>query len=254
MSNEIKIEVLHFYCDRPHSIDTVFKSIQNACKKHDNISISVIDDSAISDNNFKLNAEKSSSFQNLNNKVKIFEVGCSIAKKIEIGDSIFGKKANEALEDSNADIVFMLCDDDAVHKNYFYELNNFYIKENDCKYSYAHIIPVYGVIDDNIFECKKFNLSHKLNKNTKDINPQNRVDASQVSWRLKDWKKSGIKFPYPQTANLDSKIYGSMFKHWGSCRFNKLISQYKSFNKYQLGHRQNSKKIEERFLDSRYIF
>jgi hypothetical protein len=159
--------------------------------------------------------------------------------------SIFGKYAQQAVEESDADIVMMLCDDDALYPEYFNNLNKYFQLHSDEKYVYSHIHtydPMLTKLEDNPpYE------HHHLNKDWP-LNPHFNIDMSQVAWRRQAFIDSGIKFPYPMTANLDAVVYNQMHNHFGDCKFSGFFSEYKAMFKGgyndQLSHRMGKRLAE----------
>ena len=152
---------------------------------------------------------------------------------------------NQAVRESDADIVIMMSDDDAVHKNYFSNLNSFYSANPSCMYSYSHIIPFDPFEQVPCDTLKYHNNNKKWNTKatsglnwTQPINPFCRVDATQVSWRAECNKVHDIWLPEEQTKNLDASFYQAMFDKFGNCVFNGAISVYKAFHKDQLTNRE----------------
>jgi hypothetical protein len=69
------------------------------------------------------------------------------------------------------------------------------------------------------------------------MNPENNLDASQVSWRIKNIVKDKITFPFIRTANLDAFLYKQLYNFYHKCVFNGIIVQYKGVHPDQLGNR-----------------
>ena len=88
---------------------------------------------------------------------------------------------------------------------------------------------------------------HHLNKDWP-LNPHFNIDMSQVAWRRQPFIDSGIKFPYPMTANLDAVVYNQMHNHFGNCNFSGFFSEYKAMFKGgyndQLSHRMGKRLAE----------
>ena len=261
---DLKFQILFFYYDRPEmSKRFALKSILQS--SHLNWELSFIDDSTNQDGDKVLGDffDANSSYINqldyygnkvdFLNKIKFYKTG----NVRENGHSIFGKFANQSMSESEADISLMLCDDDALLQDYLLNLNNFYINNPDVKYSYCHLleydpskiaeledirrIPIsdtYGLSDHYI----GFPLNYR-----ECLNPNCTVDSTQVSWRRQDFVDCGVKFPFPQTRDLDASIYKQMFQNWGECCWNKTVGQYKGWFSDQLGKRVKGWHSEEAF-------
>ena len=237
-----KILILLFYYDRPNFVRIALNSVLE--HQYSNWEIAFIDDS--SEVPGKPIVEEM-----LNghlDKIKFYNTNDSIENKLSRGQehgSIFGKYAQIAVEESDADYVMMLCDDDALYPGYFENLNKYFAEHVDENYVYSHIHtydPVLTPLETNPpFE------DHHLNK-TWPLNPHFNIDMSQVAWRRKEFLDKDIKFPYPMTANLDSVIFNQMHNRFGDCKFSGFIGEYKGMYKGgyddQLSHRMGKRLAE----------
>jgi glycosyltransferase involved in cell wall biosynthesis len=233
-----KIQVLLFYYERPKFILSALKSIQK--EKYKNWEVHFIDDGS-KNNPGKPIVEKLFNEEELK-KTYFYNTNDTVEEKLKRGASIFGKYANDAMYSSNADVSIMLCDDDAIYPNYFEYLNSFYTINKNINYAYSHVCvfdPFIEIIEDVPVR------PHELNRFFQPINPQNMVDASQVSWRREAALNNNILFPYPKTYNLDSDLYGQMFSKFGPCYYTNFISQYKAFHFDQLGNKKDTIKMYE---------
>lgn len=176
-----------------------------------------------------------SSLERLEHRISYIQTLDSEKNKIERNGSIFGHYANCAIDVYDADIVYMLCDDDMIKSDYMEKLSDFYQRSPEIKYSYCHLEffnPLKGDPgEDNHVDNDYTNY---LNENTGPISPARRVDSSQVSWRRKDWIDSIVRFPYPKTKNLDESIFEMMYVSWGPCHFNGIVGQHKGIHELQL--------------------
>lgn len=171
-------------------------------------------------------------------EVTLYNTNDSVEQKLVQGGSRFGAYWNKAIDDTDADIGIMLCDDDALAPGYINGLDRYYTNNPDVKYSYGHV-SVYDPRDYPSIDSIKYNPASPLNTSTWPINPFCRVDASQVSWRIEDWKEAGIKFPAPQTTALDAEVYAQMHHAFGPCPYNEMVVQYKGVFPDQLGQRSD---------------
>lgn len=238
-----KILILLFYYNRPNLVKIALNSIKN--HNYDNWEIAFIDDGS---EHVGEPIVKEILSEHLD-KIKFYNTNDSIDTKLkrqkEQG-SIFGKYAQLAIEDSNADIVVMLCDDDALYPEYFNNLNKYFESHPDEKYVYSHIHvydPVLTKIEDN-----PAYQHHHLNKDYA-LNPYFNIDMSQVAWRRKCHIEYNIQFPYPKTADLDAVIYNQMYHRFGNCNFSGFFSQYKAIDlggyRDQLSYRMGRLIIKE---------
>jgi glycosyltransferase involved in cell wall biosynthesis len=235
MIDEKKILILLFYYNRPTLVKTALQSIKN--HNYSNWELAFIDDGS----------EEAGKpivmdmFPDDLEKIRFYNTNDSIEDKINrngVDGSIFGKYAQLAIEESTADYVIMLCDDDALYPEYFKNLNKYFEEHPDEHYVYSHI-HIYDPTIERIQDDLPYE-HHHLNK-TENLNPYFKIDMSQVAWRRNSFISANIKFPYPMTANLDAAIYIQMHSAFGDCKFSGFKSEYKAmdkgFYKDQLSHR-----------------
>lgn len=237
-----KILLIMPYFERPNMVINALNSFRQI--KYDNYEIAIIDDGSVKYPIHNVLED----FEKIKN-VKIYYTNDNIDNKIKRG-SIHGKYMNIAIKDSDADIVVMMSDDDAVHPDYFINLNNFY-NLNDVKYAYSHIIPFdpyIEIIDENtIFNLSKksWNTRAEINLNkTISLNPYCNVDSTQISWKIECNKNDGVWFPEEQTKNLDASFYNQMYTKYGLCMFTGFYSMYKAFHSDQLGNRNGIEQFQ----------
>jgi glycosyltransferase involved in cell wall biosynthesis len=220
-----KILILLFYYNRPNLVKTALASIKN--HNYHNWELAFIDDGSEIEGKPIVEEILSESLSN----IKFYNTYDSIENKLQRNQeegSIFGKYAQQAIEESNADIALMLCDDDALYPNYLINLNTYFNNHPEENYVYSHIHPFDPIltrIEDNPpYE------HHHLNKEYP-LNPYYNIDMSQVSWRIKPFLDNNIKFRYPMTVDLDANLYDQMHNKFGDCKFSGFFSQYKSICK-----------------------
>jgi hypothetical protein len=183
-------------------------------------------------------------------KIKCYNTADTIADKEAQGGSRIGEFWNHAMQNSDADIAIMLCDDDALFYNYIPALNDYYLLNPDVSYSYSHLAmydpsEYYKTLADVPIDLEFFvtpvpGMETPMNIGPIPINPYHRLDSSQVSWRLNAIKDAEIKFPSPQTADLDASLYAQLFENFGLCLYNGLISQFKGWHTDQMGNRRDA--------------
>lgn len=229
----MKVLILLAYFERPNMIKIALESIKR--QSYHNWEVAFCDDGI----NYlgKPIVETMFSEKDLN-KFKFYATGDSPEQKKKQGGSKHGQMLNDAITESDADIAFILCDDDALYQDYLKNLVNFYEENTSSIYSYGKV-SIYNPNDFISFEELKDNFNNVLNHRSGPISPAYTVDASQVSWRLKNFKEVGIKFLSPQTAALDANLYQQLEAAFGKCDANECIAQYKGLYPQQLGNRQN---------------
>ena len=225
----LKFLILLFYYNRPKMVLNALTSINKLSYK--NIEIAFIDDGSdhpgepVAREHLKPSILK---------KVKFYNTNDTIKKKIDRGGSEFGKLANEAVKNSDADIVLMLCDDDALFSDYLDYLNRFYKFNPRINYAYCKL--KYYDPTKVAYNKAKENEDDVTNKL---INPVTNLDSSQVSWRIKCMKEKDFWFPYPRTRNLDAVMFVHLWHHYKHCAPLKEFGQYKGLFDDQLGNRKH---------------
>ena len=169
----------------------------------------------------------------------------TIEQKKSQGGSIHGHYLNLAIEQSNADHVIILCDDDAIFPHFLTRLNIFLNKtENlDKKYFYHNIVTYNSIIEPYTVGVERMDMSYLTNRHTQPIHCSCQVDSTQVTYSRNFFMDDGLKYPSPQTSMLDLVIYGQMFNAWGPAYYSGLISQVKSNNEDNLIFKYNTDKI-----------
>jgi len=143
------------------------------------------------------------------------------------GNSRHGYFMNLFMDQTDADITFMLCDDDILVPGYLSALNEYYNTHN-VKCSYCHV-RTFNPLNETAKEVGTRKNPFFTNIGGS-VNPAGRIDASQVSWFI-----SEDRFPEIATRNLDMAIYGKLHLKYGACQFNGIDGQYKAVWPGQLG-------------------
>lgn len=230
--SNMKFLILLFYYERPSMLRSALESVKTSI--YDKWDLCVIDDGT-NHSGFHIIDNCFSAEHRNEHRISYIQTMDSVSRKERRGGSQFGEYANCAIKVSDADVVFMLCDDDLLMPEYMTELSHFYLQNPEVSYSYSHLKfydPTIGAPGQNNIVEDAY--TRYLNSNTGSINPVRKVDSSQVSWRRTSWLDSGISFPSPRTSNLDEIIYGQMYSSWGPCQFNGIVSQWKGIHEGQL--------------------
>lgn len=222
----MKVLILLTYYNRPKMVKNALNSIKESTYK--NWELAVVDDGSMFE--AKPVVEKMFNEEELS-KTKFYNTHDTVENKKERG-SIFGSFFNIAMSESDADLVIMLCDDDALYPDYLENSVKYFTDNPEEKYCYSHVIQFNPLVEDYHGKEKTDIFMNK----TWDIDPANNVDASQVCWKRElSVGEDAVLFPYPQTKNLDASFYGGLFKKIGVCKYSGFISQYKGMHEHQLG-------------------
>jgi len=224
----LKFLIILVYFQRPKIVLNALNSIKQL--KYSNWELAFIDDGS---NNESLGEPivREVLKENLD-KIKFYYSNDTIEQKIKQGGSRHGEYMNKAIIESDSDVVIVLCDDDALISDYLNNLNDYFINNLDKNYCYSHVI-VFNPDYENPFEKEK--TDHWVNK-VGDINPVCNVDSTQVAYRSKCFKEDGLRYPFPQTKNLDAEMFKKLFERYGVCSYTGFNSQYKAYFDGQLGN------------------
>jgi len=222
----MKILILLAYYNRPKMVRNALNSIKESI--YTNWELAIIDDGS----EFQAKPVVLELFNNEElSKTKYYNTNDTIENKQQRG-SISGEYINIAISESNADLVIILCDDDALVPDYLGNLAFHFTENPSMNYCYSHVIQFNPLIED--YHNKQ--VSDIFMNKTWDLNPSNNVDASQVCWKREfSTGEDAILFPSPQTKNLDATIFQSLFNKLGPCKFTGFYSQYKGMHEHQLG-------------------
>lgn len=180
-------------------------------------------------------------------QVKLYNTNDTVKDKLLAGGSRIGMLMNQAIRESEADITFMLCDDDALCPNYLHNLNEWFTSNVTKQYCYSDVVLFnpFNEKPGDTFTTKLIQLFYTevdryrspYNKGI-DITPINGllgiIDASQPAWRISCNKKGNIWFPYPQTCNLDISFLSQMYLQYGICPYSGFYGQFKAIHQGNL--------------------
>lgn len=236
---QLKILILMPYYNRPLLVRNALKSILKNNTTHQNWHLFFGDDgSTIPGKPIVKDV-----LQNFLNQITFVESNLTLHEKLKQG-LVLGKYANQALAQSDADVAIILCDDDELEPNYFFNLNKFFIENPDVLYAYSKVC-MYNPIIQKSEDVK--NLACKYNKYSEPINPVGKLDASQVAWRLDCCRKYGAWFAdstvfvegKPWTRDTDKSFFQNLFDFCGDCHPTNFVGQYKGIHDYQLVWHKN---------------
>jgi glycosyltransferase involved in cell wall biosynthesis len=237
MMEQHKFLILLFYYDRPDIVKHALNSLNEL--NYENFEIAFIDDGSKHPGEL---VAKEILRPEILNRVTFYNTNDSVEKKIEQGGSVFGKLANEAILNSDAQYTIMLCDDDAIVSNYLLYLNEYFQLNDFVHYCYSKVYFFNPELESytNAKEYSTYNhpgSTYTLNHYTEPINPVGKVDASQICWKTSCNKEGNVWFPFPQTRGLDAALYQQLFDKYGYCYPTFTYGQYKGAFSGQLGNR-----------------
>lgn len=223
----MKTLILLLYYDRPEMVRGALRSIAQAGENHPDWELAFIDDSSPHPGMLVVEEE----LPEYGKQIKFYHTRTTLEGKKQHG-GVVGKFINQAILDSDADIAFMLCDDDQLCPDYLHNLSNYFkTHDNDCCYSHVHLFnplfenPKHAIRDDP-------GLNH-----TEWIKPGDRVDASQVAWRTRMNTQDNVWFPSQKTRCLDAYYFGQIAaRHPEGIPFSGFVGQYKAIHITQLSH------------------
>lgn len=236
---DLNFLIILAYYQRPQIVLNALESIKNLTYKNWNLDF--IDDSG--DTNFQSTLFE---YGLDNSKVNYIPIGDSNEQKNLQGGSRHGQFINQSIQNSNSDIVIILCDDDALINGSFEYLNEYYQLNPEVNWAYSKVLFYDPSKEHYSKATKECSYSHPgssyeiLNTWNKPLNPYCKVDSSQVSFRTKVFKESHIKFPSPQTRNLDASVFKRVFNHYGYCYPTFTYGQYKAAFDDCMGNRFKS--------------
>ncbi len=224
----MKFLILLMYYNRPNLVRNALESIRRQTYK--NYFLYVIDDGSEQD------CLKSVTELIPEEKFYYERVEDSIADKKLRGGSMHGFYMNKGIWENKSDIIIPLCDDDGLLINYLENLNIFYELNKSVMYAYSNVY-VFNPYEENMFKCNTNNLG--FGDWHVPISPARILDSSQVTFRRQVFIEGGVRYPYPQTKNLDETVFKQCYELYRHCRPTGLIGQYKAIYPEQLGWREN---------------
>ncbi len=230
---EHKIIILLPYCDRPKMVRNALRSLIMADKYYKNWVLHFYDDASMIPGEPIVREV----LADLLDKVHFHRLEMTPEDKLASG-GIMGRFFNEIIEKTDADLGIMLCDDDALHPTYLYNLNQWFKKHPDCKNCWSHIIhyaPRREAFEDMLRQTGR---TEQVSMGDMDegILAANRCDASQVAWRISCNKQDGAWFPPVCDKCHDYHFYNELYQKSGPCHHTNFLSQFKGLHDGQLCH------------------
>lgn len=240
MTKDLTFLLMVVYFERPIMVRNVLESISRLT--YPNWELAFIDDGSIQKGEPIV---KEILGEHLD-KIKFYYNKQTVAEKRAFHNSDgsnVGLFMNQAMEDSNADVVIILCDDDAIVENSLEYLNGFYKKYTDIMYAYSH------VIEFNPFKEKPIQpLTPRhswFNRTTKRHFPVCQFDCSQLTFRHKCYVDEVLKCPPLQTSCIDSVLWGQLHEAYGDAYFTGGYTQYKGVYEKQMGKRKDTYDVQD---------
>jgi hypothetical protein len=222
--------IITAYYNRPQMVRNALESIAN--QTSDDYEVAFIDDGSTVPGRpivEEILAKKI-------DKVRFYRIDDTEEQKRAQGGSVHGKYMNLAMEESNAEIGVILCDDDALFPTYVDKLIKYFAAHPEKNFCYSHVIPFDPTIHKPSLDLPR--RPFHLNK-VGAINPVCQVDSTQVAWRIPWVLQNNISFPYPMTSALDAAFYQQLYDKGGPCTFSGFMGQFKGVFADQLGHRKD---------------
>ncbi len=168
----------------------------------------------------------------------------SIEEKVANG-LVLGKYANEIIKSSDADVAFILCDDDEILPDYMFNLSKFFLANPSVMYCYSGVHLYNPILQKS---CDVDNVTGKFNQWNIPVEPVGKLDASQVAWRLNCCKEFGAWFAEstnvikdrPWTSDTDRSFFEQLTLKCGLCVPTGFVGQYKAIHDHQLVWHKNA--------------
>lgn len=245
----MKITILFSYYNRPKLLVNSIKSLLKANEFHDDWELFFCDDgSPIPGDPYVKNllAEHI-------RKVTFFNTHMTPEDKVQQG-IVIGRVANEFLAAATGDIVITLADDDELVPTYLHDLSTYFQNNPSVMYCWSKVHIFNPLVNKS---ADVDNVVGPFNSWVGSINPVNKVDTSQVAYRLSCFREHGVRYPTttsrssnPAIGNIDGHLFQQLFDKFGECPATDLIAQYKGVHEHQLvWHKKKSKEAFNTYLD-----
>lgn len=219
----MKIAVLCLYYERPQMLRRCLQSVRAAAALHPDWELLFHDDASPTPG-ADIVAEVMGP---LMGRVRLYRSEGTAEEKLHSG-GLLGAVMNRMVQDSDADVGLMLCDDDLLVPTHLWDISAYFERNPGVPYAYSHIDlydPTGGVISMPV---------NPWNQWREPIHCRGRCDASQVAWRLSCCKEGGCWFPYPCFRNHDAGFYDALHRVYGPAPFTGLKAQWKGIHSGQL--------------------
>lgn len=223
------ILIILLYWDRPKMIRNALNSIKE--QNYDNWELAFIDDGS------KVPGKPivEEILKDHLDKVKFTRAETTWEERFSPGSRIGYHMNNAVMASSKADIVVILCDDDALLPDYCSNLNKFFTENPEEMWGYCHVTAFDPSQQD--YHTAPPTPGFSYNGHTARIAPSCAVDSSQVVYRSICTREGGMYWIYPQTGCLDCNFYEKMLPAYGKCPYMGFVGQYKAVFPDQMGKR-----------------
>lgn len=228
INTPLKVLIILLYWDRPKMVQNALNSIKE--QAYSNWELVFIDDGSDTPGEPIVREVLKDHLD----KVKFTRTETTWAERFSPGSPI-GLHMNDAVMTSTADIVVILCDDDALLPNYCADINTFFTNNLDQVWGYCHVVAFDPSQQD--YHTAPLTPWFSYNGHTVPIAPSCAVDSSQVVYRAHCTKEGGMYWIYPQTGCLDCNFYEKMVEVYGLCPWMGCVGQYKGVFPDQMGKR-----------------
>lgn len=229
----MKFLILLCYFERPILVRNALKSILKSNEHHQDWELVFGDDGSLNEGRPIVEEVLKDHLH----KVRFVNSKMSLEEKLDQGIQL-GRYANEEILKSTADVAITLSDDDELVPTYLKDLKLFLESNPQKMYCYSKI-HIYNPLIQN--SDTVINPSGHFNSWSEPIDPVNKVDASQVAFRLDCFRHYDIRYPNsthengrPWVKNFDSSLFEQLYRQFGECVYTGLVGQYKGIHDYQL--------------------
>jgi len=237
MTENLTFLLMVVYFERPIMVRNVLESISRLT--YPNWELAFIDDGSIQ----KGEPIVKEILGEYSDKIKLYYNEETVEHKLANEGSMVGSFMNRAMEESAADVVIILCDDDAIVENSLEYLNEFYKKYEEIMYAYSHVIEFNPFTEKPVQPLAP---RHSwFNRTTKRHYPACQFDCSQMTFRRKCYTDGMVRCPFPQTTSIDAKLWEQLHKAYGDAYFTGGFTQYKGVYGKQMGRRKDAYDVQD---------
>lgn len=156
------------------------------------------------------------------------------------GHTVHGAYMNRAIREIPADVVIILCDDDALCDDYVENLSRWFAEHPDDWSCYSNV-RIFDPFAGPPWTAPAWPEPHPLNRHTGAIECSCAVDASQVAWRRRvHFMWNDVWFIEVGSKNLDADFFVRLNRRTGPTKPSGFVGQYKGWHHAQLGTRSHA--------------